>query len=103
MMRCKIERERTIPAKCDPKTFRQWCGCRNVIRIIFRGRDCVVNFDAVCRKRVRIALVVRPRMINHRVLPKIEDRQRSEEKEANTEERANYSAWPGSDETAIPR
>src|ERR1700720_56305 len=69
-----IECERTVPAKCDPKTFRKWCGCGNVIRTIFRGRDRVINFHAVCRQRIRVALVVRPRMVNHRVLPKIEDR-----------------------------
>src|ERR1700693_3549499 len=42
-----IERERTVTAKRDPKTFRRWRGRGDVIGTIFRGRDRVVNFDAV--------------------------------------------------------
>src|SRR5882724_7735150 len=98
-----IERERDIATKREPEPFRQWCATGNVICAIFRGRDRVVNFDAVRRKRIRIALVIRPRMVNHRVLPKIEDRQRSKKEEANAKERPNYSARPELNKTAVPR
>jgi hypothetical protein len=42
-------------------------------------------------------------MINHRVLPKIEDRQRNEKKKEKAEERANYTARPESNKPAVPR
>ena len=89
-----IERERTIAAKRNPKPFRHRMNSRNVIRHIFRGRDGVINFQPVGRQRVDVALVVRTRMVNQRMLPKIEDRQHDQKDNEKSDDEPDYFSRP---------
>src|SRR5437879_8482874 len=70
-----IERERTVPAKRDPKPFWRWMNSGNVIGHIFRRRYGVINFESVGRPSVDIALIVRTRLVKQRELTKRGDAQ----------------------------
>jgi len=89
-----IEGERTVSAKGDPKPFRRRMNSGNVIGHIFRGRDGVINFQSVGRQRIDKALVVRARMINQRVLSKIENRQRDQENDEKSGDESDYFSRP---------
>src|SRR5207244_9833153 len=95
-----IERERTVPAKRNPKPSWRWMNSGNVIGHIFRRRYGVINFESVGRQSVDIALIVLTRMVNQRVLSKIEDRQcnqknneKSEIGRTSGEEREHIREW----------
>src|SRR5437016_14429982 len=70
-----IERERTIPAKRDPDSFRQLAAqsTRQIESDLFAGNRVEVKLNPIRRQKVRIARVVRPRMIKHRVLFEVEN------------------------------
>src|SRR5207302_10676690 len=53
-----IERERTVPAKRNPKPFWRWMNSGNVIGHIFRRRYVVISFESVGRQGVDAALMV---------------------------------------------
>src|SRR6266487_1535835 len=65
-----MQRERAVAAKRDPEAVREYFSAWNVKRRAFSGRHPVVNLDAICWKLDSVTRIVRPRMINHRVLPK---------------------------------
>src|SRR6266487_574548 len=85
-----IQRERAVPAKRYPEALREYFSAWNVKRRAFSGRHGVVNLDAICRKLDSVTRIVRPRMINHRVLPKEKKRRNRE----HHEEEPNRNAKP---------
>src|SRR5437660_11043731 len=89
-----IEPERTLPAKRNRKPFSRWMNSGNVIGHIFRRRYGVINFESVGRQSVDIALIVRTRMVNQRVLSKIEGRQCNQKNNEKSGTEADYSSRP---------
>src|SRR4029077_20422750 len=80
-----------MPAKLDPKPAGQLLvfGGRDVKRRLFAERQSVRNFLAICRQGLCVSRTVRPRMINHRMLLKINQRDKKGKTQRDRNESAN--------------
>src|SRR5207249_1337749 len=61
----------------------------NVKRCLFAERQSVKNFLAICRQGLCVSRAVRPRMINHRVLLEINQRDKKGKTQRDHNESAN--------------
>jgi hypothetical protein len=87
-----IQSERPVTTKGEPQTLGHSFAAWEVVSGLFPRGQGIFDFDTLRRKGSRVTRIIGPRMINHRVLPKIKKRHAGEKREAN----ANQGTKPPS-------